>query len=634
VTADYVHQMFRRMAALHSDRAAIEHGGEGLSYAALDAFSDQLAASLLGDGAAPGSLVGIVTATAPAMIAAMLAALKAGCAFVPLDWTLPAKRLQAMSDAVELRRLLVAPELQAAAGALLAGRDCRLLGLAPGGGAAGLAAPPAVVVEGDAIAYVYFTSGSTGTPKPIAGRLKAIDHFIRWEIDTLELDPGCRVSQFTTPSFDAFMRDAFAPLCAGGTVCAPPDRDLVLDPPRLLDWIGASHLTLIHCTPSLLRTFLDAGLTAERAPALRHVLCAGEPLQPNDVRRWYEAFGERARLVNLYGPSETTMTKLFHLVTAADADRRTVPIGKPMRGAQAIAIDETGTPCPPGKPGEIYIRTPYRTLGYYRQPELTRKVFVPNPLGDDPADVVYRTGDVGRLLADGSFEFLGRRDHQVKIRGVRVELDEIDELLRRHPSVADAVVVGRDDISGNKFLCAYFVARQSVDAEALRQHLAGSLPGWMLPSMFVQLTELPRTPTGKVDRRSLPVPTAVTAGKLVLPRTALEEQLADLFRQLLRLERVSIEDSFFALGGHSLLATQLLVRVRAAWNVEVPLREIFRTPTVAALALCITNLQAEQQQQEEVSDLLREIAALSEDEIDAALIAERHAGAAPGDLQR
>ncbi|HVR07955.1 MAG TPA: non-ribosomal peptide synthetase [Thermoanaerobaculia bacterium] len=632
MTRDYVHEIYRRMAALAPDRTAIEQGGEGVSYSALDSFSDRLAARLLGDGAEPGSLVGIVAATAEETIAAMLATLKAGCAFVPLDWTLPAERLATMIDLVELRRLLVAPRLRAAAGALLGGRGCRLLALARGDGAAG--APPVVAVDGDAIAYVYFTSGSTGTPKPIAGRLKAIDHFIRWEIDTFALESSCRVSQLTMSSFDAFLRDAFAPLCCGGTVCAPPDRDLVLEPPRLLDWIGGEQLTLVHCAPSLLRTFLDAGLTAERAPALRFVLCAGEPLLPNDVRRWYEAFGERARLANLYGPSETTMTKLCHLVTADDAARRSVPIGKPIRGAQAIAIDESGAPCPAGRPGEIYIRTPYRTLGYYRQPELTQTVFVPNPLSGDPTDVVYRTGDLGRMLADGSFEFLGRRDHQVKIRGLRVELGEIEERLRRHPAVADAVVVGRDDVSGNKFLCGYFVARQSVDAEALREHLAAALPAWMLPSQLVQLAELPRTPTGKVDRRALPVPTVITAGKLVPPRTAVEERLADLFCQLLRLDRVSIEDSFFALGGHSLLATQLLVRVRAAWNVEVPLRDLFRAPTVAALALCITNLQARQQRQEEVSDLLREIASLSEEEIDAALLEERRAGPAPGDSPR
>jgi acyl carrier protein len=246
-------------------------------------------------------------------------------------------------------------------------------------------------------------------------------------------------------------------------------------------------------------------------------------------------------------------------------------------------------------------------------------VFVRNPLSSDPDDIVYRTGDLGRLLPDGSLEFLGRKDHQVKIRGVRIELGEIEDLLRRHPAVADAVVVGRDDVNGNKFLCVYFSTREPVDGEALRDALAQELPEWMLPSLFMELPELPRTLTGKVDRRSLPAPVRPAGRELVAPRTATEQALAGLFCQLLGIDRVGIYDSFFQLGGHSLLATQLLVRVRNELQVEVSLRDLFRAPTVADLALAVTQLQARQETQEDIAALLREIESLSDSELDAAL---------------
>jgi amino acid adenylation domain-containing protein len=628
VNRELVHQLFRRRAEENPARTAVERGGERVTYAALREAAGRMAGRLLGDGAEPGSLVGIVTTDPPRVIAAQLAVLEAGCAFVPLDPGLPRRRLAAMVEAVGLRRFLVPPRARGEARELLGEWAASLLPLTleeAGEEAAAADPAPPVEVGGDAIAYVYFTSGSTGTPKAIAGRLKGIDHFIRWEIDTFGLDGGCRCSQLTTPLFDAFLRDAFTPLLAGGTVCAPPDRDVLLDPRRLAGWIEEERLTLVHCTPSLLRTLLAEAPRPESFPALRHVLVAGEPLLPVDVQRWWAAFGERIRLVNLYGPTETTMTKLFHVVTAEDGQRRSVPIGKPMRGAQAVALDESGAICGPGKIGELYLRTPYRSLGYYNDPELTRSVFVPNPLSGDREDVVYRTGDLGRMLADGSFEFLGRKDLQVKIRGVRIELGEIESLLRRHPAVDDAVVVGRDDVNGNKFLCAYYVPREPAGGEALQEFLAAELPEWMLPSLYVELAELPRTISGKVDRRALPAPVRPVGRDFVAPRTATEQALAELFCRLLGLERVSVDDSFFQLGGHSLLATQLLVRVRQAFQVEVPLRELFRAPTVAGLALAVTQLQAQERKQEDLAALLHEIESLSDSELDSAL---RDAGSA------
>ncbi|HEX8189889.1 MAG TPA: phosphopantetheine-binding protein, partial [Pyrinomonadaceae bacterium] len=255
------------------------------------------------------------------------------------------------------------------------------------------------------------------------------------------------------------------------------------------------------------------------------------------------------------------------------------------------------------------------------QPELTRAAFVPNPFGTDPEDLVYRTGDLGRILEDGNYEFLGRKDQQVKIRGVRVELREIEDLLSRHEAVREMAVIDADDADGNKYLCAYVVLRDGADAAGLKEFLAASLPEYMIPSAFVVLDELPRTVSGKVDRRALPTPAEARSARreFVAPRTPLEARVADIWAQVLGVERVSIHDNFFELGGHSLLATQLLARVRAALDVELPLRDLFASPTVAGMTLTVTRLQLEGEDGDEMARLIEEIKGLSEDDLEAAL---------------
>jgi acyl carrier protein len=373
------------------------------------------------------------------------------------------------------------------------------------------------------------------------------------------------------------------------------------------------------------RAILNGDLHAQRFASLRHVFLAGEPVLPADVGRWSEVFGDRIELVNLYGPSETTMTKFFYRIKASDRDRRSIPIGKPMRGAKALVVGEKEEPCPPGKVGEIYIRTPYRSLGYYRQPEMTNEVFIQNPFSGSPQDIVYRTGDAGRVLDDGDFEFLGRRDQQVKIRGVRVEMGEIENLLRRHPGVEDVAVVDRADAAGNRFLCAYTVLNGDLGPAALRQFLGQQIPEFMMPSVFVRLEALPRMPNGKVDRRALPAPSqnreALEA--YVAPRTPLEVRLAALFEELLGIAHVGIYASFFDLGGHSLLATQLLSRIRSLFQVEVPLRVLFAKPFVADLALAVAQLQAEQEEAAGVATLIKQIQALSPSALDEMLSREK-----------
>ncbi|WP_266168880.1 non-ribosomal peptide synthetase [Dyella subtropica] len=615
-----VQTLFAEMAERYADQVAIEYEAvpadgrhPSATYGHLARQSNRLARCLARMGVGPGMPVAILAEDVATVVIAILGVLKAGAAFMPLDPHLPPARIDAMLELAQAPLILAesgtAP-LLARLNLPLAARPAVL----PLDAAADFSAlapdwrvsmepwwdeaadPFAVEMAPDAFCYLFFTSGSTGQPKGIAGRLKAIDHFIRWEIESFGVGPGTRVSQLTTPSFDAFLRDIFTPLCAGGTVCVPDNRTQLLTPERLAAWIEARRIQLVHCVPTVFRLLSDGVSSPESLPDLRWVLLAGEPVTPADVNRWTQMFGERIRLANLYGPSETTMTKFCHLISAADGHRLTVPIGQPIPGARALVVDARNRPCPPGTIGEILIRTPYRTLGYYRRPDLTAEVFVPNPFANgDTEDVVYRTGDLGRvlqdgMLQDGTFELIGRKDNQVKIRGVRIELAEIEDRLRGMPEVVDAVVVARKDAAGALALFAYVVQRAELSAAELRTRLSESLTEVMIPAAFVTLSELPRTITGKVDRKALPAPEqARRLGRppYEAPRTASEQILADIWSQLLGLEQIGVNDHFFDLGGHSILAMQMLARLKGAFEVDIPVAALFDSRNLAALAAWI-----------------------------------------------
>jgi amino acid adenylation domain-containing protein len=600
---DSIQDIFSRSAEQHAARVAVERGRARATYRELEEESNRLANFLLAAGAKRGSIVVVMSRDTIRVAAALIATLKAGCAFAPFDPRLPTNRLKAMAAQLDPRwfvtevehlgRVAEASSASAEGSRVVCvdGEPCEVLegsraSLVEGYGDFADAARPRVESDPDDLCSVYFTSGSTGAPKGIAGRLKAIAHFVQWQAGALGLKEGVRVSQLSSPAWDGFLKDLFVPLTAGGTSVAPESRELALDARAFADWIGASRLNVLHCVPSLFRSLTTVGLKPEEFPDLRYVVLAGEPLLPADVGRWADVFGDRIQLVNQYGPTETTIIKLFHFVKPSDRGRRAVPIGKPMPGSAAVIVDARNRACPRGEVGEILIRTPYRAHGYYNRPDLTAEVFVPNPFGGDPQDIVYRTGDYARMLEDGSFEFVGRKDHQVKVRGIRIELAEVENLLRSHEAVRDVAVIDRDDSLGNKYLCAYVVLEGDVETAALRRHLAESLPDYMMPSAFVKLDALPRNINGKVDRKALPAPGG-EGDSYVAPRDAVEEVVAGVWSEVLGVERVGVNDNFFDLGGHSLLATQVISRVRSALGADVPLRRLFETPTVEGLAAAV-----------------------------------------------
>src|SRR6185503_19042508 len=332
------------------------------------------------------------------------------------------------------------------------------------------------------------------------------------------------------------------------------------------------------------REMLNGGVSGVRLENLKHILLAGEALSPKDVGRWMAEVGAGVRLWNLYGTSETTMAKFYYEVKKEDAAKKIIPIGKPMPGAAAIVVTDKGKPCPQGMIGEIYIRTAYRSLGYYNQEEQTKEVFIRNPFSQDEQDIVYKTGDLGRVLKDGNYECLGRRDNQVKIRGVRVELGEIEEAIRRCAGVRDVAVIDQQR-GAEKYLCAYVVMEAGARAKQVREEVAEELSEVMRPSRYVEMEELPRTISGKVDRRGLPEGgEGGVSEEYVEARSGIEEVIAGIWKEVLGVGRVGVHDNFFELGGHSLRATQVLGRIRGVLGVEISLKELFRRPTVEGLA--------------------------------------------------
>ena len=564
-----VHERVAAQAARAPDAVAVEQGGKRLTYAQLDARASVLAQRLRAAGAGPGALVGVCLERSPDLVAALLAVLKTGAAYVPMDPAYPPARLRAMAEDARLslyvtQRALLA-RLPEGAAAVLADEDEDARGAAD--------APKDAALEG--LAYVIYTSGSTGRPKGVAVPHDALANLLEAMRRELDVRPGDRWLAVTTVSFDIAALELYLPLLCGATVVLAA-RDEAADPRALAAL--AADATLLQATPATWRMLVESGW--EGSARLR-ALCGGEALPPDLAHRLRRRVGA---LWNVYGPTETTIWSTAHRV---ERDEPRVPIGRPLANTRVHVLDARGEPCPVGVPGELCIGGAGVARGYLGQPDLTAQRFIPDPFL--PGERVYRTGDLVRWRADGALDFLGRLDRQVKVRGFRIEPAEVEAALRAHPDVREAAAVAREDTPGDARLVAYVVPRdpaRAPDAAELRAFLRERLPEHMVPTSLVALVALPLTPNGKVDARALPAPDAAQAAQAarVAPRDATEEAVAALWRDLLRVEDVGVTDDFFALGGHSLLATRLSTRLRSALGVDVPLRDLFAAPTVEAQA--------------------------------------------------
>ncbi len=587
--------LFAAQARERADAVALVWDGGSLSYGELEARSNRLARRLAGLGVGPESLVGVALERSPELIVALLAILKAGGAYLPLDPDYPRQRLALMLEDARAGRegLVVVTRGSLAAGLPELPPGCRMVDLDREDLAAESAAPLAVPLTGDHLAYVLYTSGSTGRPKGVAVPHRAVARLVRGA-DYAELGPEEVFLQLAPVPFDASTLEIWGPLLNGG-------RLALLAPGRAsLEELGAAiarhGVTTLWLTAGLFHQMVEAQLGA--LLGVRQLLAGGDVLSPAHVARVLDAAdGAERVLVNGYGPTENTTFTCCHRMTAAAAVPASVPIGRPIANTRVYLLDRALQPVPVGVAGELYAAGAGLARGYLHRPELTAERFVPDPFGDGGR--LYRTGDLARWRADGAVEFLGRLDAQVKLRGFRVEIGEVEAVLAAHPAVAQAAVVLRGEAE-DKRLVGYVVPAEGEVAgpelvAALRSELARQLPDYMVPSAWVTLERLPLNANGKVDRAALPEPgPAVGAATAdTAPRTPLEELLAQAWEELLAVRGVARGDSFFDLGGHSLLATRVVSRLRELLGVEVPLRALFEEPTLAGLAGRVEALRAE-----------------------------------------
>jgi amino acid adenylation domain-containing protein len=592
-----VHGLFRRQAARTPDAVALSWDAGELTYAELDRRSDRLAAELARRGVGPGTRVGVFLERGPEWIESFLAVLKAGAVYVPLDPSNPAERTRYVLEDSGATVVLTAGALWARVpefGGEVVVVDGTPLPPAPsparGEGendddnGVGAGALPHSLSPDD-LAYVVYTSGSTGRPKGALIGHGGVVNYLAFLAEEYGLGEGDAVLQMATPTFDASIRETLGPLTTGARLVLSPAGELA-EPRRLLERVRERSVTAIMATvPSVLRPILAAAGPADAA-ALRLLLVSGEPLPTGDVRRAREVFGAGLRVVNQWGATECTMSSTLHDV-ADDEATPVAPVGVPIHNTRVYVLDPELEPAPPGVPGEAYVATPGLARGYGGRAALTAERFVPDPFSGEPGARMYRVGDRVRRRRDGVLEFLGRVDQQVKVQGVRVEPGEVEAVLRAHPSVAAAAVVAREERPGEARLVAYVVAADGADPSGaeLRAYLAEGLPPYMVPAAWVRLDALPRLPSGKLDRRALPDPDqGGSRAEYVAPATATERELAEIWAEVLGVERVGAGDDFFALGGHSLLATRMISRVRRAFAVELPLRALFEAPTVAGTA--------------------------------------------------
>ena len=577
-----IHQLFEAQVERIPDAVAAVFEDQQMTYRELNARANQLAHYLRRHGVGPEVLVGICMERSLDMVIGLLGTLKAGGAYVPLDPAYPKERLAFMLEDTQAPVLLTQENLierlpKHKAHVLCLDKDWEIVLNED-------EENPVCATIAENLAYVIYTSGSTGKPKGAMISHRSLCNHMFWMQEQFPLTDSDRVLQKTPFSFDASIWEFYAPLLAGAGLVMARSEDHY-DIASLVRVIADQKISVIQFVPSLLRTFLEAE-DLESCNSLKRVFCGGEALTLDLQERLFAKLN--VDIYNLYGTTETCIDSTFW-PCKREWHQQIVPIGRPIANTQAYILDRYRQPVPIGVPGELHIAGTCLARGYLNRPELTAQKFIPNPFSNEPGSRLYSTGDLARYLPDGNIEFLGRMDHQVKLHGLRIELGEIEVVLDRYHRVKETVVIAREDVPGDKYLAAYVVPKrgQSPTGSDLRKFLKEKLPDYMVPSAFVLMDALPLTPNGKTDRQALPAPERTRPDLeegFVAPRTLVEQQIADIWSEVLQLERIGIYDDFFNLGGHSLLAIQVISRLRKAFQIEVPLRVLFEIPTIADLS--------------------------------------------------
>ncbi len=605
-----VHHLMAEQAERTPERVAVEFEGRPLTYGELHRRSNQLASYLRGLGVGPDVPVGLCLERSLDTLVALFGILKAGGAYLPLDPTYPAERLAFMledSGAALLltRRGLAAPPEDASTRTVFL-EEC----------SEAIAGESEESVDSgtspNSLAYIIYTSGSTGVPKGVEIEHSSLTNYVSFAVERFRLRPGDRVLQFASLSFDTAAEEVFSTLTAGATLVLRSE-DMIGTAETFLARCREWNLTVLDLPTAYWHELVEAA-SAERLelpPSLRMMIVGGERALPERFLQWQKLANGRVEFLNGYGPTEATIAATFWNGAAeGEGLLSTVPVGRPINNVRAYVLDGTGEPVPTGFVGELYIGGVGLARGYRKRPELTRARFLPDRFTGDGR--LYRTGDRVRYRPDGVLEYLGRIDGQVKVRGFRVELGEVEAALGRIPGVREAAVRAREAAPGETRLTGYIVRDPitPLTLSQLRRMLSETLPSHMIPSFFVSLEKLPRTAGGKVDLTRLPLPDMNRPdvdSAYEAPRTPAEHTLVEIWKKVLKIERVGVHDNFFELGGHSLLATQVVSRARDAFRVDLPLRDLFLHPTVAQLALAVAQRQAQEIEPAEMERILAEL---------------------------
>ncbi|HSK38125.1 MAG TPA: amino acid adenylation domain-containing protein, partial [Arenibaculum sp.] len=589
--------LIERQAAATPEAAAVTFEGASISYGELNRQANRLARLLRERGVGAGQVVGVCLDRSIPLITTLLAILKARAAFVAMDPEFPAERLAFIAEDTAAVLLVSEgahrPRLPRGPIDLLCLEDAGQQMAAHPDGNLDLA------IGGDDPAYVVYTSGTTGRPKGIRIPHRSLVNAYRgWERE-YRLEAGWAHLQMASFQFDVFCGDFIRALGSGGKLTLCP-RDLFADPERLYALMSGEGVACAEFVPAVFRSLADhLAATGRRLDFVKVLIVASDSWYVHEYQEYRRLCGPETRLINSYGLAEATIDSTYFEGDLSGLPAgQLVPIGKPFANVEVYVLDANLQPMPLGVPGELCIGGPGVAEGYLNQPELTSAKFVPNPFRPGSGGHLYRTGDIGRLGPGNQFELIGRRDHQVKIRGMRIELGEIETALLKHPAVRECVATVRDDAPNEKRIVAYLVTdpvpdgeAPGIDPESLRQHLATIIPAYMVPNAYVELDALPLSRNGKVDRNALPAPERHQSHAFVSPRTLVEEMLASIWCQVFSLNRVSVHESFFSLGGHSLLAVQVISRARKIFQVDLSLSYLFQYPTIAGLAAVIADLQ-------------------------------------------
>lgn len=578
---------------------AIESGNIKITYAELWHTANQITEFLLNNQLEREQPVGLVMDDRAMMITAMVGILYARGNFVPIDVSLPDNRLEAVIKELDLKHVLSTKtqkniekvnkydflNITFLEDLFTENKDQEPHPL------------DYPEFDKDDSIYVYFTSGSTGKPKGIIGRNCSLLQFVDWEIKTFEIDSDARFSQFISTYFDAFLRDVFVPLIAGGTICIPPSDKDFFSEEKMIAWIDESQVSLIHCVPSLFQVMNSNRLIGTNFKNLKHILLSGERIVPSDLINWYTVFNDRIQLVNLYGTTETTMIRSFYKIQPQDAKQAKISIGKPIADTELLITKGNFKPCNTLIVGDLYIVSKFVSKGYLNRPDLNHEKFIALHAGTEKETIAFKTGDKARKLPNGNIDLIGRADRQVKLRGIRIELNEIENVANQCEFVKNAVVLKQVDENKNEYLTAFLI-KQDLDTTfdltaEVEAFLKNNLPAYMIPSNLVELEKLPLLSNGKINYKELENYQADESKEIKLPTNEIESQLLQVWREILGDKPISIDDRFNKIGGSSLSIMRLIGRIYKEFSVRVTLNDLFNNLTIEKQASHIQGLKTD-----------------------------------------